>query len=134
MSEFRTWYDALDKPSWTPAPSTIGAIWAVIYPLIAIAVIGTVAKVIRGDLPRVVLVPLCINLLANVAFTPIQFGLRNLPLASADIVVVLLSIVWWIVLVWRPGSAWIVVPLVPYLLWVSTATVLQLTITFANRG
>ena len=25
--EWRDWYDALDKPSWTPEPSTIGLIW-----------------------------------------------------------------------------------------------------------
>lgn len=134
MSEFRPWYDSLVKPSWTPAPATIGIIWTVIYPLIAVAVVGTVSKVVRGELPRAVLVPLVVNLLANIAFTPIQFGLRNLPLASADIVIVLVTIVWWMVLVWRPGSSWIAAPLAPYLLWVSTATVLQISITLANRG
>jgi benzodiazapine receptor len=134
MTEFRPWYDSLVKPSWTPPPSTIGTIWAVVYPLIAVAVVATVAKVIRGDLSRGVLVPLSINLAANLAFTPIQFGLRNLPLAAADIAVVLITIVWWMVLVWRPGSAWIVAPLAPYLVWVATATVLQFSITLANRG
>ncbi len=134
MTEFRGWYDSLSKPSWTPQPGTIGMIWTVIYPLIAIAVVGTVLKVIRGDLPRLVLVPLALNLMANVAFTPIQFGLRNLPLATVDILVVLITIVWWMVLVWRPGSIWIAAPLAPYLLWVSTATVLQVSITLANPG
>lgn len=134
MAEFRSWYDNLVKPSWTPQPSTIGTIWAVIYPLIAVAAVATVAKVIRGDLSRVVLVPLVINIAANVAFTPIQFGLRNLPLAAVDILIVLVTIVWWMVLVWRPGSAWIVAPLTPYLVWVATATVLQCSITLANRG
>jgi translocator protein len=134
MSDYRPWYDALVKPSWTPAPETIGTIWSVIYPLIAIAVVGTVVKVSRGQLPRAVLVPLVINLAANIAFTPIQFGLRNLPLAAADILVVLVTIVWWMVAVWRPGSQWIVLPLAPYLVWVSLATVLQFSITLANRG
>jgi translocator protein len=134
MTEFRTWYDSLVKPSWTPPSSTIGTIWSIIYPLIAVAAIGTVIKVVRGDLPRLVLLPLSLNLVANVAFTPIQFGLRNLPLATFDILIVLVTIVWWMILVWRPGSAWIVAPLVPYLLWVSTASVLQISITWANRG
>ncbi len=134
MSEFRDWYDSLTKPSWTPESSTIGTIWAIVYPLIAIAAIGTVVKVVRGDLSRLVLVPLAINLAANLAFTPIQFGLRNLPLATLDILVVLFTIVWWMALVWRPGSAWIVIPLTPYLLWVATASVLQISITLSNRG
>jgi tryptophan-rich sensory protein len=36
-------------------------------------------------------------------------------------------------LVWRPGSYWIVAVLAPYLAWVATATVLQISITVANR-
>jgi tryptophan-rich sensory protein len=133
MQDFRTYYDALVKPSWTPAPETIGLIWTIIYPLIAVAVVATVAKMWRGDVSRWVLVPLLINLAANAAFTPIQFGARNLPLASADIFVVLATIVVWMVFVWRPGSFWIVAVLAPYLVWVSTATVLQVSITLANR-
>ncbi len=133
MTDFSTWYDALAKPRWTPAPSVIGTIWTIIYPLIAIATVGTVIKVVRGELPRLILVPLAINLAANVAFTPIQFGLRNLPLAAVDIVVVLLTIVWWIALAWRPGSEWIALVLSPYLVWVSIATVLQFSITLMNR-
>jgi len=133
MSDFSTWYDALAKPKWTPAPSVIGTIWTIIYPLIAIAAIATAVKVFRGELPRLALVALAINLASNVAFTPIQFGLRNLPLAAVDILVVLATIVWWIVLVWRPGSQWIALVLSPYLVWVSIATVLQLSITFMNR-
>ena len=134
MSDYMPWYDGLVKPSWTPAPATIGAIWTVVYPLIAVAVVGTVLRVSRGELSRVVLVPLVLNLVANIAFTPIQFGLRNLPLATGDIIVVLVTIVWWMALVWRPGSIWIAIPLAPYLLWVSTATVLQLSILLSNRG
>ena len=134
MTDFRPWYDALAKPSWTPPPETIGLIWTIIYPLIAIAVVGTVMKVARGDLPRTVLIPLVINLAANFAFTPIQFGLRNLPLATVDIAVILVTIVWWMWSVWKPGSGWIVAPLAPYLAWVCTAGVLQVSITLANRG
>ncbi|EEK94178.1 hypothetical protein bcere0012_28990 [Bacillus cereus BDRD-ST24] len=34
----RTWYDALEKPSWTPSGMTIGMIWAVLFGLIALSV------------------------------------------------------------------------------------------------
>ncbi len=34
----RTWYDALEKPSWTPPGMTIGMIWAVLFGLIALSV------------------------------------------------------------------------------------------------
>ena len=133
MADFRTWYDALAKPSWTPPPATIGTIWTVIYPLIAIAAVATVVKVWKGDVSRWILVPLAINLVANVAFTPIQFGLHNLGLATADIVVVLVTIVVWMALLWRPGSIWVALVLAPYLIWVATASVLQISITLMNR-
>ena len=133
MTDFRTWYDTLAKPSWTPASSTIGAIWAVIYPLIAVATVVTAYKVWRGDLSRWVLLPLALNLAANAAFTTILFGRHDLVLATVDILVVLVTIVAWMALVWRPGSVWIALVLAPYLIWVCTATVLQISITLANR-
>ncbi len=132
VNDWSAWYESLAKPAWTPSPATIGTIWTVLYPIIIVAFGATIVKVFRGDLPRSVLVPVAVNVAANVAFTPIQFGLRNLPLAAVDIVVVLVTIVWVMVLVW-PEARWIALALVPYLIWVSIATVLQLTITFANR-
>ena len=132
MSDWSGWYEALTKPSWTPSPAVIGTIWTVLYPIIAVAFGAVVVKVVRGDLPRGVLIPVAVNVVANLAFTPIQFGLRNLPLAAVDIVIVLATIVWVMVLVW-PSARWIALALIPYLVWVSIATVLQLSITFANR-
>ncbi len=70
---------------------------------------------------------------ANLPFTPIQFGLRNLPLASVDILVVWTTIIGTIVVVW-PYYRWVAVVQVPYLVWVSLATSLQLSITWMNWG
>lgn len=78
-----------------------------------------------------VALPFVINLVANAAFTPIQFGLNNLPLASVVIVVVLVTIVWSMWAIW-PFYKWVALIQIPYLLWVSFATVLQFTITYLN--
>ena len=86
----------------------------------------------RGKLPWRVALPFAINLVSNLIFTPIQFGLRNLTLASVDILVVLVTIVWSIVVIW-PRYRWVAVAQLPYLIWVSIATVLQLSITWMNR-
>jgi benzodiazapine receptor len=61
-----------------------------------------------------------------------QFGMRNLPLAAADILVVWATIIWCIVAVW-PHFKWVAIAQGPYFLWVSLATVLQLSITWMNR-
>ena len=75
--------------------------------------------------------PFVINLIANLIFTPIQFGLRNLPLASIDIVIVWATIVWMVAAIWT-YYRWVAIAQAPYLAWVSVATVLQLSITWMN--
>lgn len=127
-----TWYDSLAKPSWTPPGSTIGLIWTVLYPIIIVTFGFMVVRALRGDAPMWILVPIGINTVSNIAFTPIQFGLQNLQLATADILVVLATIIWCMVAFW-PISRAATAALLPYLVWVATATTLQLSITWMNR-
>jgi len=87
----------------------------------------------RGRLPLIVALPFAINLVANLIFTAIQFGMRNLPLAAADILIVWGTIVWMMLAVW-PQYRWVAAAQVPYFIWVSIATVLQLAITWMNRA
>ena len=125
------WYQSLAKPSWTPPPATIGLIWQVLYPIILLTFGFVFVQAARGRLPWWVALPFALNLVANLSFTPIQFGLRNLPLATLDILVVWGTILWLMVAVW-PFSRWVTLAQVPYLIWVSIATVLQLAITWLN--
>lgn len=127
------WYQSLARPSWTPAPATIGLIWQILYPIIAVTFTVVFWRVARRRLPARVALPFAINLIANLSFTPIQFGLRNLTLASIDILIVWATIVWAMVAIWK-HARWIAIAQVPYLVWVSIATVLQLSITGMNPG
>ena len=74
-----------------------------------------------------------INLVANLSFTPILFRLRGLTLATADILIVLVSLLWAIAAVW-PYHRLVAVAQLPYLLWVGIATVLQVNILLRNRA
>ena len=127
------WYNSLSKPVWTPSPGFIGTMWTVLYLIIIVTFGYMVYRVARGEAPTRLLVPILINVVSNIAFTPIQFGLRNLPLASVDIVVVLVTVVWCIVAFW-PYSRVAALALTPYLAWVAVASVLQLSITWMNRA
>jgi tryptophan-rich sensory protein len=127
------WYNSLAKPSWTPAPATIGLIWQILYPIILVTFGFVFVQTLRRKLHWSVALPFAINLVANLIFTPIQFGMRNLPLASVDILVVWTTILWMIIAI-RPHYKWIALAQVPYLVWVSIATVLQLSITWMNWG
>ncbi len=129
--DWQTWYDALEKPSWTPAPDLIRTIWMVLYPIIFIT-FGTVfIQAFRKKIPKRVVIPFAVNLLANFAFMPILIGTRNLPLALIDILIVWTSIVWCATVIWR-YDRWVVFTLLPYFWWISIATVLQFSITLSN--
>ena len=127
------WYNSLAKPGWTPAPATIGMIWQILYPIILVSFGFVFVQAIRKKVPWLVARPFAINLVANLIFMPIQFGMRNLPLASVDILIVWVTIIWMMVIVWR-HYRWVAIAQVPYFVWVSIATVLQLSITAMNWG
>jgi benzodiazapine receptor len=128
---WRDWYDRLGKPAWTPEPATIGLIWQILYPVILVSFGFVFYQVIRKKVPWSVPVPFGINLIANVLFTPIQFGLRNLPLAALDIAIVWITILWAMNAIW-PYHRWVTFAQVPYLIWVTIASVLQFSIAWNN--
>ena len=132
MMNWLEWYNSLVKPSWTPAPATIGLIWQILYPVILITFGFVFVQAFRGKVKWLVALPFAINLVANVIFTPIQFGLRNLTLAAVDILIVWTTIIWLAVVIWRQYR-WVSLAQIPYFVWVSLATVLQLSITWNNR-
>lgn len=129
---FMDWYNSLAKPAWTPDPAFIGLMWQIIYPIIIVTFGFVFVQAARKKIPRPVVVPFVINLAANLIFTPIQFGLRNLTLASIDILVVWGTIIWLVAAIWK-HYRWVAVAQAPYFAWVSTATVLQLSISWMNR-
>ena len=127
------WYNSLAKPSWTPAPATIGLIWQILYPIILISFGFVFVQMFRGKVDWLVALPFAINLVANLFFTPIQFGMRNLPRAAVDILIVWTTIIRCVIAIW-PHFKWVAVAQGPYFIWVSLATVLQLSITWMNWG
>jgi translocator protein len=126
------WYNSLVKPSWTPAPGVIGMIWSILYPIIIVTFSFVLIQAIRKRLPWMVVLPFAINIVANLIFTPIQFGLRHLTLAALDILVVWATIIWCMMAIW-PHYRWVALAQVPYFVWVSIATALQLSISWANQ-
>lgn len=126
------WYSQLYKPSWAPPSWLFGPVWTVLYAGIAVSFGFVFYKAYTKQTPWLVAVPFMLNLVFNFLFTPLQFGLKNNLLASIDILFVLVTLLWALWAVW-PHARWVAYVNVPYLLWVSFATVLQLTITYLNR-
>ncbi len=132
MNNAYSWYSTLLKPSWAPPSWLFGPVWTALYAVIAVTYGTVFYKVVTKELPVIVAVPFVLNLICNFAFTPLQFGLRNNLLASIDIVLILATLIWALVVIY-PYIKWVTYANIPYLLWVSFATILQLTITWMNR-
>jgi tryptophan-rich sensory protein len=119
------------QPSWAPPAWLFGPVWSVLYVLIGVSFGYVFYKVFQGEIPKLVALPFVLNLIANASFTPVQFGLQNLPLAAAVILIVLVTIPWMMWSVW-PYAQWVAYLQIPYFIWVAFATILQLTITYLN--
>ena len=129
------WYSQLIKPTWSPPSWLFGPVWTVLYAIIAVSFGAVFYKALTKQVRWTVALPFALNLLFNFAFTPIQFGLKNNLLAALDIVLVLGTLIWALSALWyaAPKLRWVVYANIPYLVWVTFATYLQLTITYLNR-
>jgi len=125
------WYQSLVKPSFAPPAWLFGPAWTFLYTLIAISFGAVFYKFIKKELSWSVALPFLLNLIFNFAFSPVQFVMQNNFLASIDIVLVLATLIWMLVVIY-PKVRWVFWLNVPYLLWVTFATVLQITVTYLN--
>ncbi len=124
------YYRGLSKPAWAPPSWLFAPVWTLLY-----ALIGTAAWLVARD-PRPGTRPALalwgFQLALNAAWTPIFFGLRARGLALGEIVVMWLAVVATTVAFFRRRvSAGVL--LLPYLAWVSFATLLTAAIWRRNR-
>jgi len=125
------WYRGLQKPSWQPPDWLFGPAWTTIFALIAIA--GGLAwnRADPAERLDLVVLPFAVNLALNVAWSFLFFRLRRPRLAFLEVLALWASIVWLLASLWQV-SATAGALVVPYLLWVSFASVLNRTIIRLN--
>ncbi len=132
MNNAFNWYSTLIRPSWSPPSWLFGPVWSFLYTIIAISFGRVFYLAYQKQIPVSHATPFILNLVFNFLFSPLQFGLKNNLLAAADILLVLGTLIWAIITIY-PTEKWLAYIQIPYLLWVSFATILQLTITYLNR-
>ena len=131
MTNTVIWYSQLIKPAWAPPSWLFGPAWGILYILILISFGAVFIKYVKKEISGKIFLPFFLNLGFNLLFSPIQFSLQNNFLAAIDILLVLGTLIWAMIAIY-PKMKWIVYMNIPYLLWVSFATVLQITITILN--
>jgi len=125
-------YRDLVRPSWAPPGWLFGPVWSVLYALMGVAAwLVWRARGFGGA--RNALLVFVVQLAANALWTWLFFVWRQDGLAFAGILLLLALILATIVLFWRVNRLAAVL-LFPYLLWVSFASALTLSIWRLNPG
>lgn len=121
------WYENLDKPPFNPPDWLFGPVWFALYVVIGIA--G--ARVFLIDRNSLAMKVWYGQMILNWIWSPVWFGLHLIWPAFAVIILVLASIIAFIVATWRMDriSAYL---FLPYLAWVSFATLLNFSIGILN--
>jgi benzodiazapine receptor len=126
-----TWYAALQKPPFTPPNWLFAPAWVTLYLLMGIAAFliwrqGLEQKGVKSAL-IIFLVQLVFNALWSVVFFGLQSPLYGVVVILALWVAILLTILRFFKLSTAAGAL-----LLPYILWVSFASVLNISIWILN--
>jgi benzodiazapine receptor len=120
------WYDMLAKPAWLPPQNWFVPVWTGLYVLMGIAAwLIWRERYHRGR--GAAIAAYAVQLFLNALWPPLFFGLKNIDAGLFDIVALWLAIGWTLREFARVRIA-AAVTLVPYFLWVSFATAINLGI------
>ncbi len=129
------WYDLLNKPPLTPPGSLIGIVWTILYILIGIALFMVwekreKRKGLNEDKKKAFWI-FGIQITLNSMWSMFFFGLRNSWLGLMIIIPLLITIIINIIFFYKidKKAAYL---MVPYLIWVSFATYLNIGLAILN--
>lgn len=119
-----SWYISLSKPSWTPPSGVFGPVWTALY-----VMMGVAAWLVwrRSGLVALPMALFAVQLVLNIAWSAIFFGMRQTGWALADIVALWVAVAATMIAFYRvtPTAG---VLLAPYLAWITFASALNLAI------
>jgi len=129
--DYQEYYSLIEKPFFAPPEWVFGAVWTIIYPLIAISFFTALFLWFQKKLDDKTISVFVLNIILNLAFTPLLLRLDNSIFATIDILVLLGTLLYLMKKFWI-SSRLIFWLLIPYLLWGAFATILQVSIFFLN--
>lgn len=123
-SAIPSWYAFVNKPSFNPPNWLFGPVWSSLYTMMAVALFLVWRTGYQNPKTRNAMIFFITHLAINALWSAAFFGLHSPLLGLCVIIPLWLMILVSIILFYRvrKAAAWL---LVPYLLWVSFATVLN---------
>ncbi len=131
VSAIPVWYAGLEKPGFSPPNWLFGPAWVMLYFLMGISVYLIWQKMGENKAAKSAFWLFWIHLFFNAIWSIIFFGLQNPGLAFVNIVIIWLLIIVLMIKFWGINR-WAAYLLIPYLLWVSFASLLNYFIWYLN--
>jgi tryptophan-rich sensory protein len=126
------WYEALNKPVFTPPAWIFGPVWTILYILMGVAAFCIWRKGIENRQVKWALMWFIFQLLLNLAWSPLFFGLHWIGIAFLEIVVLWAAVVLT-ALSFHRVSKFAALLFYPYVIWLTFAVLLNVSIWWMNR-
>ena len=127
QSSVSTWYTTLNKPSFNPPNAIFAPVWTVLYILMGVAAGIVWSKGFHHIWVKTALYHFGFQLLFNALWSIVFFGFKN-PFWALIVILVLLTLIILTIRWFRVVSKLAALLLIPYLLWVAFATILNFSI------
>lgn len=125
LTELGPWYFALKHPDWKPPDPYFGVIWSVIFTLCAVSAGLAWRSAQSAEHKKRVVVLFGANAFLNILWSALYFKLQRPDWAVFEVVFLWLSIMLLVMGLWRLSKKASCL-LIPYWVWVSVATVLNI--------
>lgn len=127
VSGVESWYQTINKPSWNPPNNIFGPVWTSLYILMGIALFLVWKADTSSELKKIAFTLFAIQMVLNFFWSIIFFKLHQPGWALVEIIAMWVFILLTIFAFAQVNktAAWL---LVPYISWVSFATILNYTI------
>jgi len=127
----QTWYTELKKPSFAPPGWFIGTVWITLYTLMGISLYLIWNKGLRNKRIKEAISIFFVQLVLNSIWSILFFGLQSPFFALIEIIILWIAILFTILKFYRISkNAGLL--LIPYIVWVSVALVLNFSIWWLN--
>jgi benzodiazapine receptor len=127
-----TWYAALKKPPKTPPDRAFGPVWTTLYVLMAISVFLVWRNGLAGAGVRIAFTLFWVQLALNALWSFVFFGLKSIRGGVVTIVAL-----WFLILATTVASFRVSTLagslLIPYLVWVTIASYLNIGVWWLNK-
>jgi tryptophan-rich sensory protein len=131
VPNIKTWYSGLNKPSFTPPNWIFAPVWTALYILMGISLFLILRKGLREKNIREAFMMFMVQLILNAGWSIVFFGTHSI-LGGFLVISVLWASILVTIILFYGISHLASIMLLPYLLWVSFASVLNFSLFLRN--